>query len=72
MFEPKEKSAPEAVPLILLGSLQFSDACLRTYAHPKLLKVAENINGDDFAPFNEALFIKEPGIAQQYPGTRME
>ena len=63
MFEPKaDKSAPEAVPLILLGSLQFSDACLRTYAHPKLLKVAENINGDDFAPFNEALFIKEPGI----------
>ena len=63
MFEPKaDESAPEAVPLILLGSLQFSDACLRTYAHPKLLKVAENINGDDFAPFNEALFIKEPGI----------
>ena len=63
MFEPKaNESAPEAVPLILLGSLQFSDACLRTYAHPKLLKVAENINGHDFAPFNEALFIKEPGI----------
>ena len=63
MFEPKaNESAPEAVPLILLGSLQFSDACLRTYAHPELLKVAENINGDDFAPFNEALFIKEPGI----------
>jgi len=63
MFEPKAKDdAPMAVPLILLGSLQFSDACLRTYAHPKLLKVAESINGEDFAPFNEALFIKEPGI----------
>ena len=63
MFEPKPSSdAPEAVPLILLGTLQFSDACLRTYAHPKLLRVAENINGEDFAPFNEALFIKEPGI----------
>jgi len=42
--------------------LQFSEACLRTYAHPELLKVAEAINGKDFAPFNEALFIKEPGI----------
>ena len=63
MFEPEAKEdAPLAVPLILLGSLQFSDACLRTYAHPKLLKVAESINGKDFAPFNEALFIKEPGI----------
>ena len=63
MFEPEAKEdAPMAVPLILLGSLQFSDACLRTYAHPKLLKVAESINGKDFAPFNEALFIKESGI----------
>ena len=63
MFEPKAKEdAPSAVPLILLGSLQFSDACLRTYANPNILRVAESINGKDFAPFNEALFIKEPGI----------
>ena len=63
LFEPEAPSdAPSAVPVILLGSLQFSDACLRTYAHPELLKVAESINGKDFAPFNEALFIKEPGV----------
>ena len=63
MFEPEaDVEAPLAAPFILLGSLQFSDACLRTYAHPELLKVAESINGPDFAPFNEALFIKEPGI----------
>ena len=63
LFEPEAKSdSPPAVPVILLGSLQFSDACLRTYAHPELLKVAEAINGEDFAPFNEALFIKEPGV----------
>ena len=54
--------APAAAPFILLGSLQFSEACLRTYAHPQLLRVAEAINGPDFAPFNEALFIKDPGI----------
>ena len=63
LFEPEAASdAPQAVPVILLGSLQFSDACLRTYAHPELLKVTESINGKDFAPFNEALFIKEPGV----------
>jgi len=63
LFEPEAPAdAPSAVPVILLGSLQFSDACLRTYAHPKLLKVAESINGEDFTPFNEALFIKEPGV----------
>ena len=63
MFEPEAKdSTPAAAPFILLGSLRFSDACLRTYAHPELLRVAEAINGEDFAPFNEALFIKEPGI----------
>ena len=63
MFEPEaDAEAPPAAPFILLGSLQFSDACLRTYAHPELLKVTESINGPDFAPFNEALFIKEPGI----------
>tara|TARA_Y100000589_G_scaffold185870_1_gene176036 strand:- start:1713 stop:2945 length:1233 start_codon:yes stop_codon:yes gene_type:complete len=63
MFEPEaDVEAPLAAPFILLGSLQFSDACLRTCAHPELLKVTESINGPDFAPFNEALFIKEPGI----------
>ena len=63
MFEPEaESDAPAAAPFLLLGSLQFSDACLRTYAHPELLRVAETINGPDFAPFNEALFIKDPGV----------
>jgi len=63
MFEPEaESDAPAAAPFLLLGSLQFSDACLRTYAHPELLRVAETINGSDFAPFNEALFIKDPGV----------
>ena len=63
LFEPEAAAdAPEAAPFLLLGSLQFSDACLRVYAHPELLRVAESINGSDFVPFNEALFIKEPGI----------
>ncbi len=63
MFEPEAApTAPATVPFLLLGSLQFSDACLRVYAHPELLRVAESINGPDFTPFNETLFIKEGGI----------
>ena len=63
LHEPKAADdAPDAAPFILLGSLQFSETCLRVYGHPQLLKVAEAINGKDFAPFNESLFIKEPGI----------
>jgi hypothetical protein len=63
LYEPKPADdAPEWAPFILLGSLQFSETCLRVYGHPQLLKVAGEINGKDFAPFNETLFIKEPGI----------
>ncbi len=62
MAEPVPASdAPKDVVYLILGSLQFSDACLRVYGHPQLLAVAAAINGDDFTPFNEALFIKEPG-----------
>lgn len=62
MLEPiPAADAPEDVVYLILGSLQFSEACLRVYGHPQLLAVAAAINGDDFVPFNEALFIKEPG-----------
>lgn len=63
MFEPTPAAgAPKEVVYLILGSLQFSEAALRIYGHPKLLAVAAAINGEDFAPFNEALFIKEPGL----------
>ncbi|WOJ96970.1 phytanoyl-CoA dioxygenase family protein [Congregibacter brevis] len=63
LHEPQAApGSPEWAPFILLGSLQFSETCLRVYGHPQLLKIAEEINGKDFAPFNETLFIKEPGI----------
>ncbi|MEM7465927.1 MAG: phytanoyl-CoA dioxygenase family protein [Pseudomonadota bacterium] len=63
MFEPTQPAnTPEKSVYLMLGSLQFSTACLRVYGHPKLLAVAAAINGEDFTPFNEALFIKQPGI----------
>jgi phytanoyl-CoA dioxygenase PhyH len=62
MFEPTAAAdAPKEVVYLILGSLQFSEAALRVYGHPQLLAVAAAINGPDFTPFNEALFIKEPG-----------
>jgi hypothetical protein len=62
MFEPTPTAdAPEQIVQLVLGSLQFSDACLRVYGHPQLLAVAAAINGEDFTPFNEALWMKEPG-----------
>ena len=62
MLEPRPADGlPKEVVFLILGSLQFSDACLRVYGHPGLLGVAAAINGPDFTPFNEALWIKEPG-----------
>jgi ectoine hydroxylase-related dioxygenase (phytanoyl-CoA dioxygenase family) len=63
MSEPQPpEGAPEYVVQLILGSLQFSTACLRVYGHPQLLAAAEAINGADFAPFNEAVWIKHPGL----------
>ena len=42
LFEPEaDADAPAEAPFVMLGSLQFSEACLRAYGHPQLLKVAE-------------------------------
>ena len=63
MIEPKpKKNVPQEIIYLTQGFLQFSDTYLRAYAHPKLLKVAENINGKDFVPFTEGYFIKDPGL----------
>ncbi len=63
MHEPKAAAdAPEEIVYLILGSLQFSEGHLRVYGHPGLLAVAAAVNGDDFVPFNEALFIKAPGL----------
>jgi hypothetical protein len=63
MFEPiVPDDAPEHILQLVLGSLQFSDACLRVYGHPNLLRVAAAVNGEDFTPFNEAIWIKHPGL----------
>ena len=32
------------------------------YGHPHLLAIAASINGDDFVPFNDVIFVKQPGV----------
>lgn len=63
MTEPTPpKEAPDYVMQLVLGSLQFSKAHLRLYGHPQLLAAAETINGEDFTPFNEAVWVKHPRL----------
>ncbi len=63
MSEPEaDADAPTEVVYVVHGSLQHSDACLRAYGHPGLLGVAAALNGRDFTPFNEVLFVKDPGV----------
>jgi hypothetical protein len=63
MLQPTpDKDAPAWTVELLDGNLHLSDACLRLYGHPGLLTVAESILGDDFVPYNEVTFVKEPGL----------
>src|ERR1700761_1890610 len=53
MYEPTPAAdAPREIVHLVLGSLQFSEAALRVYGHPDLLRVAEAVHGPDFTPFN--------------------
>jgi hypothetical protein len=47
----------EVITTINLG-LRVVPAFFRLYGHPQLLRVAEQINGADFTPFNESIRVK--------------
>lgn len=57
-----DSDAPEWTIELLHGNLQLMDSCLRLYGHPGLLTACEAVLGDDFVPYNEVVFIKEPGL----------
>ena len=60
MREPERPAdAPREVLLQIGGILQFSDAALRIYGHPKLMAVTEAVNGPDFTPFTEVIWVKQ-------------
>lgn len=54
--------APAEIVHILSGMCQTMPSGLRLYGHPRLLTIAEAINGEDFAPYNDATFVKLPGL----------
>ncbi len=63
MVEPDPgDDAPEEVVHMAHGMCQHLQSGLRLYGHPQLLAIAENINGADFTPFNDAIFVKQPGL----------
>ena len=63
MVEPAPApDAPGKTLYFVYGILQGMDAYLRLYGHPDLLHIAETINGPDFVPFADSIWIKEPGL----------
>lgn len=54
--------APQHTILQISGALEIMDSCLRLYGNPNLLAIAETINGTDFTPFTDAIWVKEPGL----------
>ena len=63
MAEPAPAAdAPPWTVYFVYGILHVMDSCLRLYGHPDLLRAAESINGPDFTPFADSIWIKEPGL----------
>ncbi len=63
MSEPAPAvDAPDKVIYMMFNMCETMDAGLRLYGHPELLAVAESINGPDFTPYNDAIFVKQPGL----------
>ena len=56
------QDAPKKVVFLMSGMCQIMDSGLRLYGHPQLLGIAASINGDDFVPYNDAIFVKLPGL----------
>lgn len=63
MAQPQaDEGAPEHVVFLMYAMCEAMPAGLRLYGHRDLLAVAESINGEDFVPFNDAIFVKQPGL----------
>ncbi len=39
------------------------DSSLRLYGCPELWRISEAVNGAGFVRYNDAIFIKQPGLA---------
>ena len=55
-------AAPSSAIFLLLGLFETLPSALRLSAHPKVLRAVEAICGPDFVPYNDTIFLKEPGL----------
>jgi len=63
MTQPLDDSTlPEKVVFAMEGMCQIMSSGLRLYGHPSLLAIASTINGEDFVPYMDAIFVKQPGV----------
>jgi hypothetical protein len=57
-----DPDAPDYAVHLFSGMCQSIPAGLRLYGHPDLLGIAASVNGADFVPYNDVIFIKQPGL----------
>lgn len=57
-----EADAPDEVVHLMFGMCMAMPSALRLYGHPQLMAIAASINGEDFVPYNDAIFVKKPGL----------
>ncbi len=57
-----DAGAPDEVVFLMSSMCRSMPSGLPLYGHPKLLAVAESVNGEDFVPFNDAIFVKQPSL----------
>ena len=57
-----EADAPSHIVHLIFGMCMLMPEALRLYGHPALLAAAASVNGDDFVPYNDAIFVKLPGL----------
>ncbi len=63
MTQPRpDRDAPADIVFLMNSMCQAMPSGLRLYGHPLLLEIAAAINGDDFVPFTDTIFVKQPGL----------
>ena len=63
MEEPTAaEESPEMAIFLMLSLFEAMESTLRLSAHPGVLRVAETLAGPDFVPYNDSIFLKEPGL----------
>lgn len=63
MDEPEARAAaPASTIFLMLGLFETMPSALRLSAHPDVLRITAAVCGPDFVPYNDTIFLKEPGL----------